>query len=180
MNTSTPIFVDLQGFIVNERFIVKESAVLKNGCELSHHIFKPPMPWNLLTRMEQLRATWIMVNHHMLPWNDGYVKYNRAKNIIQKAVFHGLDPNTIIVIYVKGSEKKEWIHEILGDEKNKYTIQIETIETDFTDIARLEDLNAIRTFHCADHAQHCAMENVIKLYNWWIEHRETLVSSTED
>jgi len=173
----TPIFVDLQGFIVNEHFIVKESAVLKDGCELSHHIFEPPMSWDLLTRKEKLHATWVIANHHNLHWNDGYIKYNRAKDTIRKAVLRGLDPDTMTVIYVKGGEKKEWLQEILGHGVEEYTIRIETMDTDFDDIARLEDLSAIQTFHCADHTQHCAMKNVIKLCNWWKERREALMTN---
>jgi len=44
-----PTFVDLQGFIVGNWFVVKEMAVLKKGSILSHYIFASPYPWNVLT-----------------------------------------------------------------------------------------------------------------------------------
>ena len=34
-----PTIVDLQGFVVNKKFIVKEVAVLKQGTVLTHYIF---------------------------------------------------------------------------------------------------------------------------------------------
>jgi len=34
-----PTFIDLQGFIVEKKFIVKEVAVLRKGAILSHYIF---------------------------------------------------------------------------------------------------------------------------------------------
>jgi len=40
---SVPTFVDLQGFIVNKKFIVKKVAVLKQGTVLTHYIFTSPM-----------------------------------------------------------------------------------------------------------------------------------------
>ncbi|KYN15183.1 hypothetical protein ALC57_12592 [Trachymyrmex cornetzi] len=45
-----PTFVDLQGFIVNKKFIVKKVAVLKQGTVLTHYIFTNPVPWKFLTR----------------------------------------------------------------------------------------------------------------------------------
>jgi len=50
-------FVDLQGFVVGRRFVVKEVAVLKKGAILSHYIFTCPMPWNILTRSEKSCAS---------------------------------------------------------------------------------------------------------------------------
>jgi len=47
--------VNLQGFIVGKKFIVKEMAMLKKGAILSRYIFTYPMPWNFLTKSEKLR-----------------------------------------------------------------------------------------------------------------------------
>jgi len=38
-------FVDLQGFVVGRRFVVKEVVVLRKGVILSHYIFTCPMPY---------------------------------------------------------------------------------------------------------------------------------------
>lgn len=51
------IFVDLQDFMVDERFTVKEVAVLRRGKELVHYIFGPSVSWNLLGNTDRSRAS---------------------------------------------------------------------------------------------------------------------------
>ncbi|XP_071579757.1 uncharacterized protein [Temnothorax nylanderi] len=83
---SVPTFVDLQEFLVGMKFVVKEVAVLRKGCVLSHHIFTYPMPWNLLTKSDKSCATWLIANHHGLRWKDGNVPYSMVKRLITSAV----------------------------------------------------------------------------------------------
>ncbi|XP_071581544.1 uncharacterized protein [Temnothorax nylanderi] len=83
---SVPTFVDLQGFLVGMKFVVKEVAVLRKGCVLTHHIFNYPMPWNLLTKSDKSCATWLIRNHHGLRWEDGNVPYSMVKRLITSAV----------------------------------------------------------------------------------------------
>ncbi|XP_077262592.1 uncharacterized protein LOC143897661 [Temnothorax americanus] len=83
---SVPTFVDLQGFLVGMKFVVKEVAVLRKGCVLTHHIFNYPMPWNLLTKSDKSCATWLIRNHHGLRWEDGNVPYSMVKHLITSAV----------------------------------------------------------------------------------------------
>ncbi|XP_077280113.1 uncharacterized protein LOC143907304 [Temnothorax americanus] len=83
---SVPTFVDLQGFLVGMKFIVKKVAVLRKGCVLTHHIFNYPMPWNLLTKSDKSCATWLIRNHHGLRWEDGNVPYSMVKRLITSAV----------------------------------------------------------------------------------------------
>jgi len=89
--SDVPLFVDIQGFMVRDKFIVKEVAVLRNRQELSHHVFQAPMSWNLLTRAEKSRACWLTANHHGLEWNDGDTEYARAKTIVRNAVRETLE-----------------------------------------------------------------------------------------
>ncbi|KYN35820.1 hypothetical protein ALC56_09844 [Trachymyrmex septentrionalis] len=67
---SIPTFVDLQEFIVNKKFIVKEVAVLKQGTVLTHYIFTSPVPWKFLTRSDRSCASWLSAYHHGLRWED--------------------------------------------------------------------------------------------------------------
>ncbi|XP_071652399.1 uncharacterized protein [Temnothorax longispinosus] len=83
---SVPTFVDLQGFLVGMKFVVKEVAVLRKGCVLTHHIFTYPMPWNLLTKSDKSCATWLIRNHHGLRWENGNVPYSMVKRLITSAV----------------------------------------------------------------------------------------------
>ena len=54
-----PTFLDLQGFIVEKKFIMKEVVVLRKGAILSHYIFTCLMPWNFLTKSEKYCAFWL-------------------------------------------------------------------------------------------------------------------------
>jgi len=60
------IFVDLQGFIIEKKFIMKEVMVLRNGVILSNYIFTCPMSRNFLTKLEKYCASWLSVYHHGL------------------------------------------------------------------------------------------------------------------
>ena len=79
-------FVDLQGFVIDERFKVKEIAVLRRGKELTHFIFGPSVSWNLLESSDRSRATWLTHNHHDLRWSEGDVDYRRARSLIERAL----------------------------------------------------------------------------------------------
>lgn len=169
-----PVFVDLQGFIVREKFVVKEVAVLRDGTVLTHHVFTAPMAWDLLTKSEKSKACWLTANHHGLNWKDGDIKYARVKEIIRRAACEGLMSET--TIYVKGLEKKQWLEEILGDAAHDVDAVIKTIDADYENIGRLETLTAVRLFRCGRHVNNCAITNVCKLRDWWTERNDILDS----
>lgn len=170
--SNAPIFVDLQGFVVRDRFAAKEVAVLRSNKILTHHVFREPIPWSLLTRAEKSQACWLTANHHGLQWNDGDVDYRKAKTIVRRAVCDQIEtPRTV---YVKGLQKTKWLREILGDALENVDLSIETMDAEFDDIDRLEDLDATGAFRCDRHSRNCAMENVCKMRNWWIERERKL------
>lgn len=168
-----PTFVDLQGFTVEKQFIVKEVAVLKNGTVLSHYTFASPMSWHLLTRSDKSRATWLTTNHHEIQWNDGNVPYNKAKRLITAAVSSDMNGDHVSrLIYVKGYEKREWLADLLDDAKDDVTI--ETLDVDYEDIASLNKLDAVNILRCNNHTRQCALQNVLKLFNWWSQRQREL------
>jgi len=80
---SVPTFVDLQGFIVDEIFVVKEVAILREGYVLFHYIFGSPVLWDLLIKSKRSCVFWLIANHHGLHWVDEMVPYNKmAKRLI--------------------------------------------------------------------------------------------------
>jgi len=83
---SEPIFMDLQGFLVERHFVVKEFAALKNGFEFSHYIFGCSVPWSNLTKAERHQSMWLIENRHGIQWEDGMVPYCMARSLITKAV----------------------------------------------------------------------------------------------
>ncbi|EGI58631.1 hypothetical protein G5I_13253 [Acromyrmex echinatior] len=69
---SMPTFVDLQRFIVNKKFIVKEVAVLKQGTVLTHYIFTNPVPWKFLTRSDSTEHRAVRLLRRYDLTNTGY------------------------------------------------------------------------------------------------------------
>lgn len=177
MSSRVPVFVDLQGFVVREKFVIKEIAVLRDGDVLTHRVFSEPMTWDLLTKSEKSKACWLTANHHGLQWKDGDVEYALAKGIVRRAVCDGWNiDETTPLIYVKGLEKRRWLEEILGDAAHDVRASIKTIDADYEDIGRLEDMTAVRSFRCERHVKNCAMANVCKLRDWWMERNNQLNS----
>ncbi|KYQ48097.1 hypothetical protein ALC60_12866, partial [Trachymyrmex zeteki] len=141
------------------QFVVKEIAVLKKGNTLTHYIFTGPMPWRFLTKSDQSHASWLMSHHHGLRWNDGVVPYRMPQRLISEAVLGESED----IVYVKGSEKREWLSDILNNDD----VVIETIDIHYEDIESLKTLDTTNTFRCGRHSKHCALENVLKLFKRW-------------
>ena len=142
-----PTFVDLQGFIVSNKFIVKEVAVLR-GNVLAHYIFQNPMPWHLLTRFEQRQALWLMTNHHELEWKDGTVVYNMAKHLITTAVVGGLHeepagPRLALVLFVVSASGG--CHSATAFSREKYSRLTMNSDTSSGEFGRLNGLPEMST-----------------------------------
>ena len=43
---------------------------------------------------------------------------------------------------------------------------IETLDADYEDIDSLNNLNVINTMRYIKHVKNCALQNVLKIYNW--------------
>ncbi|KAL6258247.1 hypothetical protein P5V15_010177 [Pogonomyrmex californicus] len=171
---SVPTFIDLQGFLVEGQFVVKEFAALKERTVLFHYIFASPIPWHFLASADKSRARWVIRHHHRLRWNDGTIPYSEAKSLITKAV-HGTkednnddDDDDDAVIYVKGHEKRKWLRNLLLDDERERAY-IETLDADYEDIDSLNNLNADNSIQCGYYYTNCALQNVFKLFNWWAD-----------
>ncbi|KYQ48812.1 hypothetical protein ALC60_12135 [Trachymyrmex zeteki] len=159
-----PTFVDLQGFIVNKKFIVKEVAVLKQGTVLTHYIFTNPVPCKFLTRSDRSFASWLIAYHHGLRWEDRMVPYSEAKRLITTAIF---EDNA--VVHVKGREKRTWLWNLLLDDERE-RMYIETLDAVYEDMESLTNLDVTNNImRCGKHAKNCALQNVLKVYNWWLQ-----------
>ncbi|KYN10797.1 hypothetical protein ALC57_17062, partial [Trachymyrmex cornetzi] len=165
---TVPTFVDLQGFIVGKKFIVKEVAVLRKGAILSHYIFTCPMPWSFLTKSEKYCASWLSAYHHGLQWEDGIIPYTIVKRLIIMAII-GVEENddNKALVYVKGCEKREWLADVLDSDN----LTIETLDADYKDIDSLHNLDITNTMRCGKHNKNCALQNVFKIHNWLGGHK---------
>lgn len=169
---SIPTFVDLQGFFVGMKFVVKEVAVLRKGTVLAHYIFTYPLPWNLLTKSDKSCASWLIANHHGLRWEDGNVPYGMAKRLITSAVLGTEeDDETSTLVYVKGCQKREWLVDLLENLARENLI-IETLDADYEDIESLNNLDVTNTIRCGKHVKNCALQNVLKIFSWWSQRQK--------
>lgn len=140
------LILDVQGFrIENNKFIVKELAAF-DGKKLSHYIFKPPFPIDLLPPGLQKQTQWLTDNLHGLPWHVGFVPIHLLENILHDLA----DPK--FKIYVKGREKAEYIKKI---------IHVPVIE--LPEQPKLEKAAPTCFYHCTDYCI-CALSNVYFLY----------------
>ncbi|XP_011859443.1 PREDICTED: uncharacterized protein LOC105556940 [Vollenhovia emeryi] len=126
------------------------------------------MAWDLLTRSEKSQACWLNANHHGLQWWDGGILYIRAKDIIRRAICDGLENDA--TIYVKGLDEMNWLKELLGIPIRN----VKSIDVDIEDIDRLQNLTAVDSLRCRRHVNHCAISNVFKLRDWWVQRTAAL------
>jgi len=78
-----PTFIDLQGFVVNKKFIVKEVAVLKQGTVLTHYNFTSPVPWKIqqiLRFLVECLSSWIAMEGQDGPVQRGETPDHRFKD----------------------------------------------------------------------------------------------------
>ena len=165
MSVST--FVDLQGFFVRGKFIVKEFAALGDGFELSHYIFRNLMPWHRLNNADKRQASWLLTHYHGLQWNDGIISYDMAKKLITTTLTKN---ETSPVVYVKGHDKRKWLQNLLLDDARE-DIYVENIEAHYEDIGSLNEMDVTHTLRCTQHVTNCALQNVFKIFNWWHCHK---------
>jgi len=120
-----PTFVDLQGFIVDETFVVKEFAVLREGHVLSHYILGNSYPWVLLSKSERSCVSWLIAKHHGLQWDDEMIPYSMVRCLITTAVIGTKDnDDDNNLVYVKG--KKQWLQNLLQED-----VYIKIIDTHY-------------------------------------------------
>ena len=146
---AVPTFVDLQGFIVDGRFVVKEVAVLRKGTILSHYIFGSSTPQYILTKSDKSSIRWLVAKHHGLRTDDEDVPYSMAKQLILKAVADAIDEedDASHIVYVNGSQKCDWLADFL-DENTRADVVIETLDIDYEDIKSLNKLDVVNTLRC--------------------------------
>lgn len=152
--------VDVQGFMIGSKFILKEAAVLIRGTrQMAHWVFTPPIPWVMLDNCSKRQCMWLTKHHHGLSWTDGYTKYAKAKPLL-KSVLHD-----VMIVITKGSAKKKWLEKLLGSSTIVYNIE-EMEDDNSTAMPAFSDMSNIGTFTCAFHDGTCALQNVLKLYNF--------------
>lgn len=166
-------FLDMQGFLADGHFIIKELAISSYGSDaiLSHHIFDPPFEYQKLSKSDKRQAMWLKCFHHGFNWSDGATPYKGFLGIFEEII-----PKNA-TIFVKGAEKIKWLKLLLSASSNcndnykssLYIVNIEDIGfmTSLKDI-QLNDYNNPAS-HCLKHDKllQCAYKNVLFLKEWF-------------
>lgn len=152
-------FVDLQGFIVNQQFVLKELCFLSSlsNTTLNHYIYKPPFSWEFVNDRSKKNIIWLTIFHHGLYWIDGNIPYYKIDETFEQLC----SPN--LIIYVKGAQKVTWLKNLC---KNYIDCRnIEEIGCNF----RLADC-AQPHLSCSQHkhkTNNCALQSVKLISNWY-------------
>lgn len=101
------IVVDFQAFkSLDNQFIVKELAIVRVDCEnYASYLFRPPQPFHKLSPLMKQRVNFLTRTIHGLRWDSGCYDYNAFTTI--------LSSHSANIIYVKGSERANFIRKIL-------------------------------------------------------------------
>lgn len=159
-------FADIQGFIVNKQFVLKEisfsiaylSSSFASEFPRYHYIFEPPFSWNFVGDTCKRGIIWSTIFQHGFYWNDGGVPY--------KQIDQSIEPlrQSNLIIYVMGAQKVSCMKNILND-ANVDCRNIEEIGCNF----RLSDCDSCR-LNCGQHkhkSKLCALKSVGLLETWY-------------
>lgn len=143
--------LDVQGFKTGKnKFIPKELAAY-DGNRICHYIFRPPFALNCLDPETLKHTSWLMQNHHCIPWDTGYTPLYKFASIVKDLT------EKVDIIYVKGNEKANFLR--------KYSKK---------PIVELEDHPPLKTniprcfYHTNKESSMCALFNVFFLYDHFI------------
>lgn len=96
-------------FILDVEFL-EEDVVKEISVSTPYHSqslsFKPPRPWNSLTREEQL--DYYNTNTLNVPWDDGAIEYKELTNVVYTLIPPG------VMKYAKGAKKCEFFSRIFN------------------------------------------------------------------
>lgn len=167
-------FVDVQGFKNNSnQFIVKECAIITKNI-IFHDIIKSPNI--ILDKSHQRQAKWLTEKYHGLEWTCGQISFSKLRKTVQQILKNK-------TVYLKGSEKVEWLRYILRiNNKDNVTnsIKIVDLETLNCPISlHKKDIDKQKNeFYACDHhnikhkkneMRNCAMQNALILTDWFMK-----------
>jgi len=135
-NMPVPTFVDLQVFIVNKKFIVKEIAVLKQGTVLTYYIFRAMKIFDKIPQVLRFLVERLSMDC------DGRTGWSRtmSRNIwSQRCIWRWC--------YRMLGDEKMWLWNLLlNDEWER--MYIETLDAVFKDMESLTNLDVANTMRC--------------------------------
>lgn len=150
------LFVDIQGFKdENNKFILKELAILSTENEFQHFIVKPPYEFKNLPTAQQNQVRWLCKNHYNFKWESGFISLD---NLVQhlSLVLSGK------IIYVKGTEKIAWLKDIFIHIHSIFNLE----DYGYPSIKDLRNLFPNSRKCLLHNGSACAQKNVNLFYNY--------------
>lgn len=121
--TSVVAAIDIQGFQVEEEFLVKEMTIKTDLKIVGHFFFKPKVEFTHLKQKDQRAVRYLENKHHGLRYCQGYIDYSHINEILRKYL-RGVDK-----IFVKGHQKYNFLKRKIEELGSEYkTIEIVNIE----------------------------------------------------
>lgn len=111
--------MDVQGFKgEHNQFIIKELAIISTDGQLYElQLFQPPCTFNELSEIVQQQVHYLEKHFHGLYWKSGFQPYSELHQTLKNLNLSG-------VVYVKGSEKKIFVTQLLSN----YAVNVVNIE----------------------------------------------------
>lgn len=106
---SPSFIVDFQGFKSSNDFIFKEVAILTLEQESIPYFFffQSPILWQDLSKQSISCIRWLEQNYHGIRYSSGDIPYNKLQETLESTL------GNAVKIYVKGSEKKKCLQDLL-------------------------------------------------------------------
>lgn len=170
-------FLDVQGFKIDEKFVLKELAVVSEHLDKVHHfIFKPPFSWQKLNEEDRIETLLYRSFYHGFTWNSGTIPYSSIPGIL-----NGLLAHEDAVVYVRGWDRMislETVWSLEGESMGKKSVRVENIEnlgySQITD-ERTGGYDIPDSWPdswpdtCGKHpgVRHCAYQKVLVMKDWY-------------
>lgn len=168
-------FVDLQGFIGNNnRFVVKEIAIITRNISFHDIVKSTPSTFSDLDAAHKKQVKWLTYNFHGLKWHWGFITLQQLRRAIEPILNEK-------IVYIKGDKKVKWLEQILGFKWGLCRI----IDIESLNSAVSLSMNNGCTYQkfqvCKNHNAmknkidcHCAFKNVLIIQNWFQNNEESV------
>lgn len=159
--------VDLQGFKDNSNtFIVKEFSFATKNLKFSD-IIHSTCTFDELSAAKQKSAKWLTQNFHGITWYDGDIDVNELQDIIKPILSNK-------IVFVKGEEKIIWLKILLHDSFYKI-VNVETLGCNLNLHKNVEMFGLMCSKHKRmSHNLHCTLNNVGKIFDWYLAYRKIM------
>lgn len=149
--------VDFQGFTINGSFQPKELCV-NNGHQIAHFLVKPEVKFSSLSMQDQKVVRWLENNFHGIKYNLGCgVELSDVGDILRRLL------SDVDIVYVKGSQKKEYL---LGIGLSVIVIDLNQLEHYNPPPPNLTMQRPLCMYHDGNVSRMCSMANCRDIFNW--------------